>query len=192
MGVRFRAIYKWYLQLGLVADPVIEAIAGLEFEDGLRRESSLEAAGTLVVAAPSPGSILHHPGGAGWSWGRYGCQKDPCQIKFQFCQVPRMGGIKLQLLCGVRIELAVGSLPYPGNYLDFQFSSPWWDRPLSGFPIRVWTWGKIPLGIPTYGRRPLPKPNSKCHLKQLNEKLYKFIDFLKKIGQDLTDLEKQT
>ena len=29
-----------------------------------------------------------------------------------------MGGIKLQLLCGVRIELAVGSLPYPGNYLD--------------------------------------------------------------------------
>ena len=29
-----------------------------------------------------------------------------------------MGGIKLQLLCGVRIELAVGYLPYPGNYLD--------------------------------------------------------------------------
>ena len=28
-----------------------------------------------------------------------------------------MGGIELQLLCGVRIELAV-SLPYPGNYLD--------------------------------------------------------------------------
>ena len=25
-----------------------------------------------------------------------------------------MGGIKLQLLCGVRIELAIGSLPYPG------------------------------------------------------------------------------
>ena len=24
-----------------------------------------------------------------------------------------LGGIKLQLLCGVRIELAVGSLPYP-------------------------------------------------------------------------------
>ena len=33
------------------------------------------------------------------------------QTKFQFCRVPRMGGIKLQLLCGVRIELAVGSLP---------------------------------------------------------------------------------
>ena len=115
------------------------------------RESSLEAAGTLVVAAPIPGSILHHPGCVGWSWGRCGCHKDPCQTKFQFCQVPRMGGIKLQLLCGVRIELAVGSLPYPGmiripgsvldetgNYLDSQFVNP------------VWTWGKIPLGIPTF------------------------------------------
>ena len=28
---------KSSLKLGLVADPVIEAIAGLEFEDGLRR-----------------------------------------------------------------------------------------------------------------------------------------------------------
>ena len=77
------------------------------------RESSPEAAGTLVVAAPSPGSILHHPGGAGWSWRQCGCQKDPCETKFQFCQVPRRGGIKLQLLFGVRIELAIESLPYP-------------------------------------------------------------------------------
>ena len=66
-------------------------------------------------------------------------KKDPCQIKFQFCRVLHMGGIKLQLLCGVRIELAVGSFPYPdmiriprtvlderGNYLDFQFVSPVW------------------------------------------------------------------
>ena len=50
-----------------------------------------------------------------------------------------MDGIKLQLLCGVRIELAIGSLPYPGmiqilgsvldetgNYLDSQFVSPVW------------------------------------------------------------------
>ena len=34
-----------------------------------------------------------------------------------------MDGTKLQLLCGVRIELAAGSLPYPSNYLDFQFVS---------------------------------------------------------------------
>ena len=38
--------------------------------------------------------------------------RSPFQTKFQFCQVPRMGGIKLQLLCGVRIKLAIGSLPY--------------------------------------------------------------------------------
>ena len=56
-----------------------------------------------------------------------------------FCQVLRMGGIKLQVLCGVRIELDIGSLPYPGmiripgsvldetgNYLDSQFVSPVW------------------------------------------------------------------
>ena len=35
-----------------------------------------------------------------------------------------MGVIKLQLLCGVRIEIAIGSLPYPGNYLDLEFASP--------------------------------------------------------------------
>ena len=27
-----------------------------------------------------------------------------------------MGGIRLQLLCGVILELALGSLPYPSNY----------------------------------------------------------------------------
>ena len=85
----------------------------------------------------SPGSILHHPGtrgGVGWSWGRCGCHKDPCQTELQFCRVPRMGGIKLQLLCGVRIELAVGSLPYPGKS-GFPIVSPVRDRPLPGFPI---------------------------------------------------------
>ena len=46
--------------------------------------------------------------GVGWSWGH----KVPCETKLQFCRVPCMGGIKLQLLCGVRIEMAVGSLPY--------------------------------------------------------------------------------
>ena len=65
-----------------VAGSVIQATGMVEFEDGLRTESSLQAAGTLVVAAPSPGSILHHPGCVGWSWGRYGCPKDPCQTEF--------------------------------------------------------------------------------------------------------------
>ena len=65
--------------------------------------------------------------------------RSPFQTKLQFCLVPRMGAIKLQLLCGVRIQLAVGSLPYTGmiripesfldetgNYLDSQFVSPVW------------------------------------------------------------------
>ena len=61
-------------------------------------------------------------------------------------------GIKLQLLFGVRIELAVGSFSYPGNYLDFQFVSPGRGRPLSGFPIckPCLEVPKIPLGIPTF------------------------------------------
>ena len=109
-----------------------------------------------------PGSIVHHLGGAGWSWGRCGCHKDPCQTEFQFCQVLRMGSIKLQLLYGVRIELAVGSLPYPGNYLDFQFVSPWWYRPLSGLPIckpclDVRQSPSRCTHFPSYGRHPLPK-----------------------------------
>ena len=118
-----------------------------------------------MVAAPSPGSILHHPGGAGWSWERCGCHKDPCQTKFQFCRVPRMGGIKLQLLCGVRIELAVGSLPYPGES-GFPIVSPGRDRPLSGFPIckpclDVRQNPSRDTHFPSYGRRPLPKPKPK-------------------------------
>ena len=133
------------------------------------RESSLEAAGTLVAAAPSPGSILHHPsapGCVGWSWGRCGCHKDPCQTELQFCQVLHMGGIKLQLLCGVRIELAVGSLPYPGES-GFPIVSPGRDRPLSGFPIckpclNVRQNPSRDTHFPSYGRCPLAK--SKNHV----------------------------
>jgi len=62
-----------------------------------------------------------------------------CFLQFKKLKHASMGGIKLQLLCGVRIELAVGSLPYPGmiripgsvldetgNYLDSKFVSPVW------------------------------------------------------------------
>ena len=47
---------------------VIKAIATLEFEDGLRTKSSLEAAGTLEAAAFSPGSLPNPLEGAGYSW----------------------------------------------------------------------------------------------------------------------------
>ena len=65
-----------------------------------------------------------------------------------------MGSFKLQLL-----DLAVGSLPYPGNYLDFQFVSPGRDRPLCRFPIckPCLDVRHNPLRIPTLLRRPITK-----------------------------------
>ena len=53
--------------LGLVADPVIKAIARLKFEDGLRTGVLLEASGTLVAAEPSQQSIPNPPWDAGSS-----------------------------------------------------------------------------------------------------------------------------
>ena len=72
----------------------------------LEWESSLEAAGALVAAATILGSILNPPGGAGWSWFGCGCHKYPISDQIPTCLVPRIGGIKLQLLCGVRIDPA--------------------------------------------------------------------------------------
>ena len=73
-----------------------------------------------------------------------------------------MGDIKLQLLCSVRIELAVGSLHYPGmiriprsvldetgNYLDSQFVS------LSGREAKS-LWG-YPLSFPWKASTPKTK-----------------------------------
>ena len=87
-----------------------------------------------------------------------------------------MGGIKLQLLCGVRIELAVGSLPYPDES-GFPIVSPGRDRPLSGFPIckPCLDMRQNPsrdTHFPSYGRRPLPKPKPKTYMifKVANEK----------------------
>ena len=83
-------------KLGLVADPVIEAIARLEFEDGLRT-------GVLLGGCWCLESISNPSWGWGWSWVGCDCQKDPISDP---CLVPRIGGIKLQLLCGVSIEPA--------------------------------------------------------------------------------------
>ena len=72
----------------------------------------MEAAGALGVAAPILESISNPSGGAGRSWVGCGCQKDPISDQIPTFLVPHIGGIKLQLLCGVRIEPAkeVGSL----------------------------------------------------------------------------------
>ena len=71
-----------------------------------------EATGALGAATPILESISNPPGGAGWSWVWCGCHRSPFQTKFQFCRFLRIGSIKLQLLFGVWIELAVGSLTY--------------------------------------------------------------------------------
>ena len=60
----------------------------------------------VFIIAPILESISNPPGGEGWSWDGCGCQKDPISDQIPTCLVPRIGGIKLQLLCGVRIELA--------------------------------------------------------------------------------------
>ena len=66
----------------------------------------MEAAGALGTAQPILESISNSPGGAGWSWVGCGCQKDPISDQIPTCLLLRIDGIKLQLLCGVRIELA--------------------------------------------------------------------------------------
>ena len=59
-----------------------------------------------LEAAPILESISNPSGGAGWSLVGCGCQKDLISDQIPTCLVPRIGGIKLQLLCGVRIEPA--------------------------------------------------------------------------------------
>ena len=51
--------------MGLVADPVIEVVARLEFEDSLRTGVPLGSAGALRAAATNLGLITNPPGGAG-------------------------------------------------------------------------------------------------------------------------------
>ena len=64
-------------KLGLIADPVIEGIARLEFEIGLRTGILLGGCWALRAAAPSLGSIPNPLGSEGWSWGQCGCHRDP-------------------------------------------------------------------------------------------------------------------
>ena len=66
----------------------------------------MEAAGALRTAAPTLESISNPLEGVGWSWVGCGCQKDPISDQIPTCLVLHIGDIKLQLLCGVRIEPA--------------------------------------------------------------------------------------
>ena len=66
----------------------------------------MEAADALGAATSILESISNPSGGAGWSWVGCGCQKDPISDQISTCLVPHIGGIKFQLLWGVRIEPA--------------------------------------------------------------------------------------
>ena len=66
----------------------------------------MEAAGALGTAPPILESISNPHEGVDWSWVGCGCQKDPISDQISTYVFPRIGCIKLQLLYGVRIELA--------------------------------------------------------------------------------------
>ena len=92
---RILILYNSLMRLGLVLDPVIEAIA----KQALVQKSSLEAAGAIVVATSSPGLIPSLSLGAGWSRGQYGFHMDPCQTKLQHVWFCASVLFKLQMSC---------------------------------------------------------------------------------------------
>ena len=76
----------------------------------------MEASGSLVVAALSPGSIPNPPDGAGWSW-------HVCVVVIRTPVIHNSNSAEFRAsvilnhsCCGVRIELALGSLPNPRQF----------------------------------------------------------------------------
>ena len=80
------------------------------------RESSLEAAGALRAAAPSLGSIPNPPGGAGWSWRRCGCHRDPPvrpnSNSAEFCTLVVLNHSCYVMLVGLNWPLHPSQCPY--------------------------------------------------------------------------------
>ena len=94
-----------------VAGSITQASGTLNLRMAWVRESSMEAAGTLLMAASSPVSIPNPPWSADQSLEWCCCHKDPCQNKFQLCQVLRLSSIELQLLgCQDRIGFRIPPL----------------------------------------------------------------------------------
>ena len=63
----------------------------------------MKAVGALEAAESVMESMSNPSGGVGWSWVGCGCQKDPISDQIPTCLVPQIYGIKIHLLCGVRI-----------------------------------------------------------------------------------------
>ena len=70
------------------------------------QEFSLSALGTLDATTPILGPISISPCGAGWSLAGFALHRDLISDQIPTCLAPYIGGINLQLLCGVRIESA--------------------------------------------------------------------------------------
>ena len=96
----------------------VQATATVEFEDGLRTEVLLGGCWCPCGSCTYPRINFKPPWGASWSCVGCGCHNDPISDQIPTCLVPGNSGIKLQLLCVVRIELAleVGSLFVSQNW----------------------------------------------------------------------------
>ena len=67
----------------IVADPVIEAIAQLKFEDGGRTGVLPEGCWCHCGGRIKPKINFKPLLGADWSWRLFGCHMDSCQTKLQ-------------------------------------------------------------------------------------------------------------
>ena len=86
-----------------------------------------------------------------------------------------MGGIKLQLLCSLTIDMAEGSLPYPGHRLGTSrahFVSPEEGISLALTALDVRQNLSRDTHFPCSGRHPLPKPKSNFKQLEAKEKIY--------------------
>ena len=94
-----------------VAGLVIQATGRTEFEDDLRTGVLLGGCWCPWGGRTYPRINFNTLRGCR-SWVGCGCQKDHILDQIPTCLVPQIGGIELQLLYGVRIELAqeLGSL----------------------------------------------------------------------------------
>ena len=76
----------------------------------------------MPMRRPYLGSIQPPPfpqEGAGWSWSCVVVISSSCQTQLKFCQVLCISGMKLHLLCGIMIKMAVGSSLIPGSVWSF-------------------------------------------------------------------------
>ena len=125
-----------------------------------RRESSWRTADASIVSALSPWSMLKPLKAEAWPWGRCRCQFEATWGQTKTPILPSSAQsvvLNYSCYCGVRIELAVGSLPYSQAIPPTWKSEASLECRQSGSPITDPTtdlsraWGNIPKGRPITG-----------------------------------------